>query len=269
VWGLNGASQWEDQQGTSFAAPILAREVALTAQLLQGVCQQGARPYAVTVKAFLALTAKAPQLEGAVVPLMKRALGRGSATRARLKSPSADSAIFVWQGLLEGPDDIARVQMPIPKTWYDDAEKPTLRIVVCLDPPVNAAVSDLWSTRKIAVHLKPDPSSLSLHGSRAGQGSYPLIERTYDLQKLPQGSSVDGDIWLIEISYEQIADYYPGITFTPQQRVAFAAEISDLGQNNRVSPQAAVQALPISLTMTRLSVPPQTVRTPVVIRPVS
>jgi hypothetical protein len=268
VWGLTAAGLWEDRSGTSFAAPLLAREAALTMQLLQGACQQGARPYAVMAKSFLALTAKAPGVTGPAAMLAGRALGRGIASRAQLEHPAPDSAIFLWQGMLEGPADIARVQLPIPKAWYDAAHKPYLRVTVCWDPPVNAAVGELWSTRKITVHLKANPESPSLHGSRATHKSYPFIDRSYDLQKLPKGASVEGDIWLLELSYDQVADYYPGLTFTPQQRVAFAAELYDEG-DEPLSPQAAIQALPISLTMTRLSVPPQTVRTAVVIRPMT
>jgi hypothetical protein len=265
VWGLTGSALWEDRSGTSFAAPLLAREAALTMQLLQSVCQQGARPYAVMAKAFLALGAIPPDVTGPVVALAKRALGRGQATRLELERPAPESAIFLWQGLLEGPSDVARVQIPIPKAWHDTSQKPSLRIVAFWDAPVNAAASELWSTRKITVHLKANPDSSSLHGSRSGHESYPFIDRFYDLRKIPKDARVDGDIWLLELSYSQIADYYAGLTFTPQQRVAFAARLYD-GGDKPLSPQSAIQALPVSLTMTRLSVPPQTIKAAVVIR---
>jgi len=265
VWGLTAGALWEDRSGTSFAAPLLAREAALTGHLLQSVCQQGARPYAVTVKAFLALTAKAPNVSGSAATLADRALGKGAASRVQLEHPPANKAIFLWQGILEGPTDIARVQLPIPKEWYESSEGPSLRVVVCWDPPVNAAVSELWSTRKITIHLKASPDSPSFRGSRAAHASYPLIDRLYDLRKLPKDTSVEGDIWLLELGYDQIADYYPALTFAPQQRVAFAAELIDDG-DDPISPQRAIQALPISLTMTRLSVPPQTIKTAVILR---
>jgi len=268
VWGLTAAALWEDRSGSSFAAPLLAREAALTMQWLQGVCQQGARPYAVMAKAFLALTAKAPVNAGPVATLARRALGRGMADRKLLAQPSPYSAIFLWQGTLDGPSDIARVQLPIPKAWYEQADKPSLRICVSWDPPANAAVSEVWSTRKITIRLKANPESPAIHGSRGGHASYPYIDRVYDLRKLPKDVSVDGDIWLLELAYDQVADYYAGLTFTPQQRVAFAAELYDDGEK-QFSPQSALQALPMALTMTRLSVPPQGVRTPVVIRPMS
>ena len=60
---------------------------------------------------------------------------------------------------------------------------------------------------------------------RAGISATHCIDRTYDLHKRPKGATVDGDIWLIELSYDQTADYHLGIAFTPQQRVAFVAEL--------------------------------------------
>jgi hypothetical protein len=266
VWGLSAASLWEDQAGTSFAAPLLARECALSMQLLQRVCQQGAHPYSALVKAFLALTAIAPKVDGAAATLAELTLGMGTATCARLERPPLDSAIFLWQGTLEGPSDIARVQLPVPKVWYNAAQHPTLRACVCWDPPVNAAANEIWATRKVSFHLKTGPNVQSLHGSRTGHSSYPFIDRSYDLGRLPKGVSLEGDVWLIELSYEQIADYYPALTFTAEQRVAFALELYDRGQDH-LSPQAAVQALPSSLTMTRLSLPPQRVGAAVVIKP--
>ena len=74
-------------------------------------------------------------------------------------------------------------------------------------------------------------------------------------------------MWLLELSYEQIADYHLGMVFTPQQRVAFAIELFD-NANNPVSPQVALQALPAAQTMSRLSIPPQSIKTPVVVRPI-
>jgi hypothetical protein len=71
--------------------------------------------------------------------------------------------------------------------------------------------------------------------------------------------------WLLELGYEQIADYYPGIDFAPQQRIAFAAELMDKAEGP-VSPQPFLQELPIATTMTRLSVPPVAVRAPIVLR---
>lgn len=267
VFGLNAAGLWEDSCGTSFAAPLLARQAAFALARLQNVCLPGARPYAVTVKAFLALTAAEPTFTGAVKILAERALGRGRASADRLRKPMIERAVLLWQGLLEGPGEIARITVPIPKNWYDQARKPVMRLVVSWDSPVNAAVAGLWATRKVSVQLKASPDSLALQGTRRGHASYPLIDRLYDLQKLPKGVTISGDMWLLELSYEQTADYHLGMVFTPQQRVAFAAELFDEAEAP-VSPQAALQALPAAVTMTRLSIPPQSIKIPVVVRPI-
>jgi hypothetical protein len=221
----------------------------------------------VTAKAFLALTAVPPDAAGQVKTLVERTLGRGRASVERLEKPIAERAVMLWQGLLEGPGELARIAIPIPKAWYSEAQQPSLRLVVSWDSPVNAAVTGLWATRKVSAQLKASPDSAALHGTRGGHLSYPLIDRTYDLQKLPKDVTVDGDMWLLELSYEQIADYHLGMVFTPQQRVAFAAELFDR-TDVPVSPQAALQALPAAITMTRLSIPPQSIKTPVVVRPI-
>ena len=179
VWGLTGAAVWEDRYGTSFAAPLLAREAAFIFELLQAVCQQGARPYAVTVKAFLALTALPSSVSGAALHLAERTLARGRASADRLYRPRVDTAVMLWQGVLEGHEDIARIKIPIPKKWYGQAAQPKLRLVVTWDPPANAAASGLWTTRKVLAHLKQSPESKSIHGSRSGQESHPWIDRTY------------------------------------------------------------------------------------------
>ena len=109
VWGLTAASRWEDRSGTSFAAPLLARQAAFAFAQLQRVCSQGARPYAVTVKAFLNLTATPPSVSGAAQTLGLRSLGKGVANSTRLTRPRMDTAVLMWQGVLDGPGDVARV----------------------------------------------------------------------------------------------------------------------------------------------------------------
>jgi hypothetical protein len=266
VWGLNQSGVWEDWTGTSVAAPLLARESVFALQRLQAVCESGAQPFAVTVKAFLALTANPPVDDGPVKELAERTLGRGSASAHRLDAPSAETGVMIWQGVLEDEKDIARVQLPIPADWWKEAEDPYLRLVVAWDPPVNAAVKHLWATRDVSAKLKVHPDSKAQHTSRVKpHGSYPLLERLYNLRKLPPDTKVEGDFWLMEIAYEQTADYHPAMTFPPQQRVAFVAEISDRGQR-RLSPQSALQALPATKTMTRLTVPPSVARLPIILR---
>lgn len=265
VWGLTAAANWEDRIGTSYAAPLAAREAAAAFQQLQKFCAAGARPYAVTVRAFLTLTAIRPTANGLAEHLVKRSLGGGTVWHQRLIAPRPESAVLLWQGLLEGPSDVARITVPIPKGWLTLAASPRLRVVACWDPPVNAAVLGLWATRKVLFHLKANPDGKSLHGSRTGHSSYPLVDRVYDLQKVPKQETVEGDVWLMEISYEEIAEYHPGIAFTPQQRVAFAAEIYDATEAP-TSPQTAMQSLPSAVTMSRLSLAPQAIKTPVVIK---
>jgi len=91
------------------------------------------------------------------------------------------------------------------------------------------------------------------------------VDREYNLERFSEGVASHGDLWTVEIHYDQIAPYYSGIDFNPQQRVAFAAELWDDAEEP-VNPQGALQALPIAESMNRLSVLPAIVRTPVVVR---
>lgn len=268
VWGLSPNGMWEDRCGTSHAAPLLARECAFAFEILQKVCDRGAQPFGVTVKAFLALTAIAPVYQAAVRELAQRTLGRGTASVDRLISPSAASGVMIWQGVLEDDKDIATIKVPIPREWLQAAERPRLRLLLAWDPPANAAVRDLWITRSASAKLKRNADAPSQHPSRSKQTvHYTILERSYDLQKRPKGSNPDDDedIWLVEVEYTQIAEYHPAMIFPPQQRVAFAAEIFDEGEA-RISPQSSLQSLPITQSMTRLSVPPAVARMPVVLR---
>jgi hypothetical protein len=259
---------WEDNSGTSFAAPLLARECAFALEVLQKFCERGAQPFGVTVKAFLALIAKTPVDEPAVRELAQRTLGRGTATVERIRKPSASSGVMIWQGVLEDDKDIATIKLPIPREWLKRAEKPRLKLMVAWDPPVNAAVRDLWSTRTVSPKLKRNAYSRSQTPMRDGHSeTYPIIERRYDLSKRPSGSSEaeDEDFWLIEMEYHQIAEYHPAMIFPPQQRVAFAAEIFDDG-DSQVSPQSILQSMPMTQSMIRLSIPPAVARMPVVLK---
>jgi hypothetical protein len=266
VWGLSPSGHWEDRPGTSYAAPLLAREAAFALQRLQRVCERGAQPFAVTVKAFLALTCKPPVDEGAVRELARRTLGRGCASARRLDVPLSGTGVMIWQGVLEDEKDIARIQVPIPSDWLKESSEPYLRMIVCWDPPVNEAVKHLWATRDVTAKLRTHPEATALRASTVqAHGSYPLIERSFNLRKLPSGVKVEGDSWLIEIAYTQIAEYLAAMSFPPQQRVAFAAELVDLGPK-KLSPQPHLQALTVTKTMTRLTVPPTATRLPVILR---
>ncbi len=266
VWACSSAGLWEDRPGSSFAAPILAREAAFAMRLLQReACAPGARPYAALVKAFLALTTTPPELSAPLQTLASRTLGRGSASAERLSQARPDSAVIAWQGLLQGSDDLARVQIPIPRDWLTRSENPRLRLVVAWDSPVNAAVEEIWACRKVFARLHVALGSSSLRGSQSSHKSYPIIDRTYDLTRLPQGAVVEEDTWVVEIGYQEIAEYVATQDFTPEQRVGLVAELVD-DSDNRVSPQAALQALPQAATMTRLSVAPVSIRNAVVIK---
>lgn len=264
VWGYNAQGLAEDRSGTSFAAPILAREAAIAFQKLQQVCQSGARPFACTIKSFLALTAEPHSVSGAAKDLADLTLGMGLASSDRISNPLAGSAVLVWQGVLKGPKDIARVQLPIPLAWFKAAEKPTLRLVVAWDSPANSAVTGIWACRKIIARLRTSPDVDAAYGSKNRHASYPLSDRQYDLKKVSEKTSVESDLWLLEFFYEQTADYYAAIDFDPQQRISFSAELYDAGPK-RVSPQMALQSLEIA-SMQRLSVPPAAVGSPVLIK---
>jgi hypothetical protein len=85
------------------------------------------------------------------------------------------------------------------------------------------------------------------------------------LKRLPEGVDVMDDLWLLEFSYEQAAEYYPAITFSPQQRLAFAAELFDEDEQP-VSPQPMLQALPVVSSMTRFSIGTGPIRNPIVLK---
>lgn len=268
VWGCSAAGTWEDHAGTSFAAPLLARQAALMLRQLERFCPPGVRPFAITAKAFLVLTAtRNTNVPPLVKKLAERTLGFGTANPQRLDSPSSTSAVFVWQGIIEQPKEVVRLQLPIPLEWLAEAKQPELRIVCCWDPPVNEAARDLWATRKVIMNLRAAPGEDSLIGSKGSHATYPMIDRTYKLskEKLAKLEPPPREaLWDLEISYEQIAEYYPAITFAPQQRVALAAELRDAAPEP-VSPQRAVQALPAAASMTRLGLP-SAVAVPIIVR---
>jgi hypothetical protein len=53
--------------------------------------------------------------------------------------------------------------------------------------------------------------------------AYPLLSREYALSR--GIAKVVGDIWLLELSYDEIADYLPQMSLASQQRLAFVAEL--------------------------------------------
>jgi hypothetical protein len=261
---------WEDASGTSFAVPITAREAAFTLKTLGDYCTGDMRPFGVTAKAFLSLTARhlAEQntLPANVRKLAARTLGRGKASASRIENPAGNSAVFIWQGVLENPRDRIQVQFPIPTDWYENAEAPMLRLACSADVPVNEAVSGIWACRKVTCKLRVSPEAKACSRKKMphNQPNYPLSDRLYDLKQLPDGVAVEDDLWIIELEYEEIADYPAGQTFSPQQRVAFACELYDASEAP-LSPQEAIQNLPVSTSMTFLSISNE-IKLPIIIR---
>ena len=216
------------------------------------VCSPGNRPYAALVKAFLALKASRPVETSATKRLVERTQAYGTATAVRLSSPVVGSAVFLWQGLLEDKDDMALVQIPVPRQWLSMSSHPKMRLVISADVPVNAAASEIWASRKVSVKIRPTPDSRALQAQkRKGGGSCPLVSQEYSFQSVDV-STLQSDMWLVEIAYDDIADYLPSMAFASQQRVAFAAELFD-DSAIPTSPQALLQAMPVVAGMNRLT----------------
>ena len=268
VWGLSAQGLPEDHSGSSYAAPILAREAALTLHKLQAFCASGTQPFAVTVRAFLTLTASHPYPpDAAIGKLASRTLGAGKADMQRLITPTAGSAVLLWQGRVESARDRVRVQLPIPREWLNEADDPVLRMVVCSDPPVCEAAQGSWACRRMRPILRPHPDVRAATPGRGAHPFYPTINREYRLSRFKRGEekAAKGDLWLMEFFYDEIAPYPPATDFDPRQRVAFAAELVDRGEAP-VDPQPAMQALPIAASMNRLSIQPTPLRTPIIVK---
>jgi Subtilase family len=255
VWCCGRTGAWEDISGTSFAAPLVARELALAMQRLASIA---GRPFGVLVRAFMSLTAKragASNLKP-VQALADRTLGRGFPRANAVLSPTDERAVVLWQGMLAAPGDIARVQIPIPKAWLTRATKPAIRLIVCWDPPVNAAVLDTWLCRDLSVHLKPEADGRTLLAASAPRrGSSPTIERVYDLSSnhlQARGIDAPDESWLLELQYNETAPYAFGEEPALVQRVAFAAEIYDEA-TKPLSPHDELVKLKSAASMTRLT----------------
>lgn len=264
VFALNAAGVWEDHSGTSFAAPLLAKECAVLLRSLQRFCPGGVHPAAALVKAFLALTAERWDLPTRFHELARRTLGFGRAHAEVLQEPERSTALFVWQGVLDGPRNAVRLQIPVPLDWLKAANAPWLEFVIAWDSPVNGAAPDIYGCRKVNARLRTGPSAGALRPSNHSHPSYPIIRRRFDLAKV-DARDLTGDLWLLEISYEQIAEYSKLMEFSPQQRIGLALELRDASEVEE-SPQAAVQAMPISESMTRLSVQTDRIQVPVIVR---
>jgi hypothetical protein len=267
VWGFSGTGLPEDRVGTSHAAPLLAREAAITLNALRQYCVSGTEPFGVTVRAFLTLTAQKTTADHQIVDLAKRTLGHGKASSTRIITAKGGSAVILWQGFIESPKDTVRVQLPIPLDWLSKAKAPILRLAVCYDPPVNESAQATWACRRVKAVLHLGPEATYLRAPAGGHDTYPLFLREYKLGRFAPGNekAAEGDLWLLELSYDEVFAYPPAMDFDPRQRVAFAAELID-DDEEPVDPQPAMQALPVAASMNRLSIQPTAVRNPVIVR---
>lgn len=236
---------------------------------LEQYCAPGTRPFTATVKAWLNLVAHRPMLSGALEKLAQRTLGKGFSRAVRLKAPLADSAVFIWQTVLQTPGSVARVQLPVPLDWLMQAGEPRLRVVAAWETPVNHALAESsWGCRKVNLKLRPFSHVVALRGGGSAEGAYPLIDRVFNIHPghlKEKDFQLTDERWIIEVDYEEVGAYPPAMTFSPQQRVGVVIELLDESERS-VSPQAALQALPIAAEMVRLSLLQQQLQVPVLLR---
>jgi hypothetical protein len=269
VWTTSKSGDWEDVIGTSHAAPLVAREAAFVIRDLQRFCPPGIQPFASSVKAFLhlvAIPAAAPEsLSAAARSLSKRTLGHGRPRAKRLLTPKPETAVFLWQGTLDGPGHSARVRVPLPRDWLSEAEVPRVRVVCAWNTPVNAAAPDTWACRKVSVQLRPSLDAYAPRGRGNASGAYPLLDKVYDLgadRRRKLEGALDSDEWVLEVAYEDVAPYPPLMRVEEQQRVSVVFELFDEG-DSAVSPQLAVQAMSLTKTMIQLGGMKQPIWSPI------
>jgi len=262
---LSPAGLWEDRLGTSFAAPLLARECAFAIQLLQSVCPSGTRPFAVTAKALLALTASIAELPDSLAALARATLGHGEANSVPIRVPSDDAAVFVWQGIIKDKSDMAKIVIPIPQDWLNTAADPVCDLSVAWDSPANAAFPNVYGCRRVDTKLRAPDDGKALRPSRGASASYPLRIRTHSFKALAEKNVVTEDLWTVELSYDELCEYPLTQNFIPEQRVGIAIRLRDRSGN--VSPQDFVQKHAWAPTMTRLSAALVPAQVPVSIKP--
>ena len=251
VWTTNKSGDWEDALGTSHAAPIVAREAALLLRDLQKYCPPGVQPFASTAKAFLRLVAKheTPRatLTARVRTLANRTLGQGRPSAERLGSPLASSAVFPGRELLKVRETLhACAFRSHGAGWRKRASLVCGWSVRGTHQPVPAHPR-FWACRKVTAKLRPSLDADALRGEGNATKAYPLIDKVYDV-KIDDHNS---DEWILDVAYEDVAPYPPSMRVEDQQRVSVVLELFDDG-DPAVSPQAAVQILPITQTMIRL-----------------
>jgi hypothetical protein len=268
VWVFDKDGNVKDCCGTSYAAPLVAREAAFAVTELARYCPDE-RPFAATVRAWLTLEARRPTFKGATEKLAKRTLGLGFPSSRGIRAPANDRAVFVWQTVLDAPGRVARVTVPVPISWLQAATRPQVRVVVAWLTPVNAALSETWACRRVSAQLRPstDVSAPALRTGPGSVGAYPVSDRTFDvgLEKLREANQLPTtDHWALALSYEDLGPPPAGMAFTAHQRVGVVIELQDAG-DARVSPQPAIQALALP-AMNRLSATAVPVQSPVLVR---
>lgn len=254
VGGCNEFGNWEDNQGTSFSAPLLSRDAARTFAFLNQHCGGISRPFSSLVKATLAIFSSRAELSESLRKLADKTLGFGSCKFQRIIKPSSDTAVFFWQGIIDNEDDLVSVELPLPGTWIKDATRPILRIVCAWETPVNHAVEHIWACRRIEMTLRPTAGKPAFKSLGKNPLGYPLTERKYVLKDIKNCNSTSFDFCLAELKYTHVgmAEYPAGsLDFSPQQRVSLVYELYD--ESGDTSPHEAIQALPVYSTMNRLS----------------
>jgi hypothetical protein len=267
-WVSNADGVWEGQVGTSLAAPLIAREAAWAFKELARRCAPGTSPFSATVKAWLHLLARRPELPGAFEKLAQRTLGKGFPTAERIFVPDEKSAVFVWQTMLPAAKIVNRAHFPVPVEWLRKASAPVLRVVCAWSTPVNIALVDSWACRKVTLKVRPFGADDALRGVGNASGAYPLLDRGYGLAPATLGKKgfvVSDAPWIFEVEYDEIGEYPPAMTVSSQQRVGVVLELRDAGETP-ASPQPFVQALPVAVDMVRLSVLQQPIQPPVTLR---
>lgn len=268
IWVFDCRGLLQDCTGTSYAAPLVAREAAFAFRELAQYCPDQ-RPFAATVRAWLTLVAQRPEFTGSLEKLAKRTIGRGFPSFERIRLPNAERVVFIWQTMLESPGSTARVTVPVPRAWLARASAPRLRLVVAWLTPVNAALTESWACRKVGAQLRVgiDADLPALRTGPGAVGAYPISDRVFDIssqQLLQANQTPTGDLWSLSVSYEDLGPVPVGMEFAMQQRVGVAIELWDSSEKP-VSPQGAVQALNIP-NMTRLSVLQSPILVPIVVR---
>jgi len=131
------------------------------------------------------------------------------------------------------------------------------------------ALADSWACRKVGIRVRPFGAEEALRGGGGTHGGYPLIDRTFDIHpNTLKGKefTISDELWVLEADYEEIGEYPPAMTVSPQQRIGAVIELVDAAESP-LSPQSYVQALPIASELDRLSALAAPLLTPITIRP--